>query len=686
MKWILLAALGALCACGGGGGGGASALLPSASPSASATATPASTPNASTNVVTFVVTIPSSAPASAARRRATTSSNTGSIVFTLQSVNGVAAAASATTVAAVGPTATGCSASASGTTCNLPVTAPIGNDLFAIATYQSNNGTGTPLASTNVAVATSSTTSASVTLDLGGIPASLTFSPARLPLVNDGNVHRVAVTINAADASGATIVGATYQSPVSLQIENDPAGALSLSTASVSQPGSVVTVTYNAAKPLNEGEIVASDNAMTAATLIAAPLSITPAPITMFDTTASTAVTLTEGGFTGSYTVSVANAADASTVVNPGTLGSGTAVANVTPQVRFDVTSLAVSDGNVTANVPLAIVPQPTTYSAFGPQHQLLNAIAMIPDGHGNFWASDQGTGSLVEFSTATDAYTSYVVDPSLNGPLGIAFDANGNLWFADGPQIGEFNTSTQAVTTYSSGLEANAFVSDIIAGPSGTMWFYDQATSATYPSGAPTYFGSIATSSGAIAEYENNNGAGPTHSAMSMVLANDGSIWFADQLNMSVGHINTSNGTVTEYATGTPAYPQQSPMQLVVAPNGKIWFVAAGFTSNNATAGYVDPSNNNAITYDTNMPGNATFTALTVGSDGNLWFFETPGTVLLSSQPYIGVINPSDGAIYQYTTVLPQFSKGVTLLNGGNGTLWMLDTAYGQIGEVTFK
>ncbi len=679
IRWIAASAVVALAACGGGGGSSAS-LLPSASPTPLATST---TPASIGSNVTFVVTIPSAS--TSARHRAATSANTASIAFVLQSVNGIATTATPT-VAAIGASASGCTAAQSGLTCNIVVTAPVGSDIFAVTTYQSNNGSGTPLASTNVAVTVSSSASANVTLDLGGIPASLTFSPARLPLVNDGNVHRVAVTLNAADASGATIVGAAYQSPVSLQIQNDPAGALSLSTASVSQPGTIVTVTYNSAKPLTQGEIVASDNAMTPATLIAAPLSVSPSQVTMFDDASAAGVTLTETGFTGTYAVAVANAADASVAVNPGTLGSGTAVANVTPKVHFDVTALTVSDGNVTATVPLAVVPHNTSYSSYGREHQLGTAWAMVSDGHGNLWMSDWTNGSIDEFNTSTGAYTAFVVDPSLQGPWGLAFDANGNLWYADGPQIGEFNTGSQTFATFSTGLEVNAFVTDIVAGPSGNMWFYDQATSATYPTGAPTYFGSISTTSDAITEYEQQNGAGPAHTAMSMVEGNDGSIWFADQLNASIGQINTSNGNVTEYATGTPAMPQQSPENLVVTADGKIWFDATGFSSDTSSIGTVNPANGNAITYNANLPVAGLFYAMTVGSDGNLWFVEDPGNVFVSSQSNVGVINPTTGAIYEYTTLLPQYSKDVTLVNGGNGALWFLDQAYGQVGEVTFK
>src|SRR5262249_3985990 len=147
--------------------------------------------------------------------------------------------------AAVGAGAPGCSATSTGTACTVKVNGVVGSDVYTISTYQSSDGSGSPLATTTIVVAVSATTATPTQVSLGGVPASVAFSPAKLPLFSDGGIHRVAVTVNAADASGAPIVGAAaYQSPVSLQILNDPGHALTLSTTSVSQPGTVVTVTY----------------------------------------------------------------------------------------------------------------------------------------------------------------------------------------------------------------------------------------------------------------------------------------------------------------------------------------------------------------------------------------------------------------------------------------------------------
>jgi streptogramin lyase len=574
------------------------------------------------------------------------------------------------------------------------VPAPAGDDVFAVATYQSTNGTGPMLASTSIAAA-SGTTGATVALDLGGVPAALSFSPARLPLVNDGTVQRVPVVVNVSDASGATIVGATaYQSPVDLQIQNDAAGALALSTTSVASPGTVVTVTYNSLKTLSDAQIVAHDNGMAPATLIAAPLQVNPMPLTILDDANAASVSLAEAGFTGTFTAALANAADGVLTIASGTLGSGSAVATIVPKVSFDVTTLNVNDGSLTLGVPVQIVPDHNAYTAIGAQHTLQSPTNLVHAANGLLWTGDSGTGNLVSFNPSTGAYTSYNVDPSLSGPNGIALDASGNIWFADGPQIGVFNPATQAVTTYSTGLQANAYATAIIAGPSGTMWFYDQGNSSSNLNAQTTAFGSIATSTGAIVEHPTANLAGPVSpsllstvtSGMSMALASDGSVWFADTSNDAIGHLNTATGGIAETALGAPPYPQQAPQEVTITSDGKVWFSAYGPTSGTGTIGYVNPATNGVTYYPVvSSPGQAS--AMFVGSDGNIWFVDTPmqGT-FYSDQELVGVVNPTTGAVYLYpNAIVPAFARTASIVDE-NGTFWTLDSAFGQIGKVSFK
>jgi hypothetical protein len=43
-------------------------------------------------------------------------------------------------------------------------------------------------------------------------------------------------------------------------------------------------------------------------------------------------------------------------------------------------------------------------------------------------------------------------------------------------------------------------------------------------------------------------------------------------------------------------------------------------------------------------------------------------------------------GAVYDYPAAVPVDARETSLINGGSGTLWMLDTGFGQVGQVPFK
>jgi streptogramin lyase len=642
--------------------------------------------------VSFVLKVPAASAAASSTRRVPqyVSPKTGSVRIVLQSVNGAATALAYAAVAKIANGAPGCAADQqNNVSCTIGASAPAGLDVFAVSTYQSPDASGPVLASTTVSANVSQTATSSITLSLGGVPARVTFSPTQLPLVADGTIQRVAVTLNVADASGATIVGASpYQSPVSLAIMNDPAHALSLSTTSVSQPGSVVTVTYDSSKQLAQGQIVASDNAMAAATLNAAPLTVTPSPVVLFADALSTGVTVTEAGFTGSFSASLANSNDATASVVPGTLNSGGAVVTLAPKVRFDATTLNVSDGNVTAPIPVTIVPHNSAYSAFGNAHQISTGTNMVEAPDGSLWVGDLASGSLDRFDPSTGTYASYVVSSPFAGPNGIAADANGNIWFANGSNIGEYTPSTSSTVTYSTGLQPSATVTAIVAGAPGTMWFYDYGTNNAVSGGRPTFFGSIDTSTGQIQEYPTSNAAEPRSTdPMSMLVASDHSLWFADEWNYAIGHLDPASGTIAEFKITTPANPQESPQQLAITADGKIWAACFG-SGGTAVIASLDPQNGNAITTHAHgLEGYTQFFAFAKASDGNLWFVENNSSFGISADLALGVFNPTTGAIYHYPTPLfPQNARVASLIDRGDGTLWMFDPAFGQIGKVTFK
>ncbi|HTW85520.1 MAG TPA: hypothetical protein VMD91_15730 [Candidatus Sulfotelmatobacter sp.] len=683
---VAVLAVCALQACGGGGG---TSSLPRTSGS---TPTPTPVPSGTAQLAEqFTITVPTASGTSAHLRLPRyVSPNTGSVRIAVQSVNG-ATVTLTPTIAALAANAPGCATGSGGAlVCTISAAAAIGQDVFAISTFQSSNGSGTALATTTVAETVTATSAAPVALSLGGVPASIAFSPSVLPLVDDGAIHRYAVTLDALDASGATIVGAgPYASSIGLQIFSDPTHALSLSTASVTQPGTVVTVTFDASKQLVNGAIQATGTGVSA-TLTAAPLSVAPQPLLVYDDASSgVAATLTQAGFTGSFTATVANAADASVSIAGGPLQSGSAVATIVPHTTFDVTQLQIGNGAFTAPVTLTVAPHPGSYAGYGSDHRLLQPYGLVESPDGKLWTADDGQGQLTSFDPVAKTYTSYTVAAPFAGPYAVAFDAQGNAWFAAGSSVGELTPSTSNVATYTTGLEANANVTGIVAGPTGTMWFYDQGLNQPPLNvGQPSWLGSINTGSGAIVEYQTPDAATPANPfgqpMMSMVLGPDNGIWFADGGNDAVGRLDVAAGSYVVTPVSTPAFPDQSPLQLVNGPDGNVWFDSYS-NAGTSTIGSIAPATKTVQLITGGVPAGA-YGAAALGSDHNLWFAELPGSGFFSSYADVTVVNPTTRAVYTYANLIPQSSVIAGLVDRGDRTLWMLDNAYGQIGAVPFK
>jgi streptogramin lyase len=690
---LALGALAGIAACSGGGGtslpagslsGGSqpSQTTATATPSANPVATP-SAPSTAAITQTFTITIPARTATHMRGRRQSISSSAGSVRIAVQSVNGQPSALA--TLAATAPGSSGCVTALTGTTCSFAAAAELGDDVFVVSTYASSNGTGAVLASTAIASVVSSVAAHAIALTVAGVPTSIGFSPIALPLVNDGAIHRYAVTLDALDASGAIIVGSTpYQSPVTLTIANDPTHALSLSTSIVEDPGTVVTVTFDGSRDLMNAAIVASVDGLTA-NLSAAPLKFSPSALLVYDDqVGGAAITIAQAGFAGAFTATLANPNDGKVTTTAGPLGSGSAVATVRPATTFDVTSMSVNNGLFTAQVPVTIVPQPGPYTAFGQPHVLLQPYGLVRQANGILWTGDTQNGVLVAFNPATGTYASYPVDPNDNGPTSLAFDTAGNLWFADRTQIGKFNTTTHTATDYSAGLGSNARVTDIALGPSGTMAFYDEETNnPPLFGGNPSAIGFISTSTGAIHEYATPDMTTPSAPSESLTLGPDGAEWFADASSGSIGRIDAA-GTYAIYRVADPASPNYQPDILLSAPDGNIWFAGLNNILGEGFYGTVNPTTHAVALYPIES---AEFDAFIVGSDHNLWFAARPEqSFFYSSQDTIGVINVATHAGYFYPAIVPQFGVVAGLVDPGNRTLYTLDNAYGRIGEVPFK
>jgi len=204
--------------------------------------------------VTFAVRVPSSSATAANRIRPQyVSPNTQSVAFTLVSFDGTPS--NTTTVVAL--TGGNCTGSGTSKVCTISSTAPVGADVYSVATYTATNGTGTPLSidpALNVNIVSGTNT---VSVTLNGVVASLAFSPASANAL-DGTASAGSASINALDAYGDTIIGpglyalangsadpiaVTCQTGLSLQ--NSGGGAATLPETGPGAAGNVAIIQYS---------------------------------------------------------------------------------------------------------------------------------------------------------------------------------------------------------------------------------------------------------------------------------------------------------------------------------------------------------------------------------------------------------------------------------------------------------
>ena len=102
-------------------------------------------------------------------------------------------------------------------------------------------------------------------------------------------------------------------------------------------------------------------------------------------------------------------------------------------------------------------------------------------DSAGNLWVSDNGSNAVFVFTPAQLSATNLTEEPSIsitssvpfNGPLGIAFDAMGDLFVANnaGTSIERFNASVLPTSTGSHTLKPSAVISDDGKGSIQAPW-----------------------------------------------------------------------------------------------------------------------------------------------------------------------------------------------------------------------
>ena len=553
-----------LAGCGGGGGGGAAsppATMGAAPASPAATAAPAGSGSLS-----FTIVVPASTVSSAARSVKYVSPSTASVAVTVQGQSTPLATAN------LSATSPGCSAAASGVTCTVTVTVPAGNDTFLIAAYDGKNGTGHQLSVATVPASVKPNAATTLALTLNGVPASVQviLGATSVPV---GNPASVAVTVVAYDANNNVIVGpGTFSTPITLT-DSDTSGVTSLSTTSVTAPGTSVTLNYNG-------------NSLASAT-------ITPSmPIAN-----GAAATFAPAGYAvTNYTVPSSDSQYIN-ILAPGPdgnvwYGSNGIIGKMSPHgqateynLAEDVDALAAGpDGNmwfatnVTEQVE-AISPAGNVQTAASYNTGCGNALCgppnfMVAGPDGNMWFSD--ANGYIGRTTTSGNVQEWLVGSLPGWPGGssepeeISFGSDGKLYAADSfgyvDQIAIAGGAPTGVAQIVNPAACNVY--GLTIGPDGNVWFSDNCSNiGTIP---------LANfSAGAVLEWSLS---GLTNNELIGSLASSpGGVWGVDYNSSNLYRIFTSanlsagNGPAV---TVTPAfpYPQAYLYTLCLGPDGNVW------------------------------------------------------------------------------------------------------------------
>lgn len=205
--------------------------------------------------------------------------------------------------------------------------------------------------------------------------------------------------------------------------------------------------------------------------------------------------------------------------------------------------------------------------------------------------------------------------------------------------------------------------------GPDGNFWFTEGLDTVARVS--PT---------GTLAEFKTGGGYvfGP------LTDAPDGNLWFGESDLGAIARVTTS-GVITVFrlpaTSGSPG-PVTSPSPLTVGPDGNLWFPE--YRGNvNSESGVAKDSDVARITTsgalsEFPLPAGSGFPfPLTVGSDGNLWFIESSGS--------IGRVTPS-GVVTNFPAPSPGSYQSLaprSLTLGSDGNLWFF-AGSNDVGRIT--
>ena len=164
----------------------------------------------------------------------------------------------------------------------------------------------------------------------------------------------------------------------------------------------------------------------------------------------------------------------------------------------------------------------------------------MVVGPDNNIWFTDYGNNKIGNITTA-GVITAYPA-PAGWTPGGIAKGSDGNLWVcAEKSGAGAIVkvTTAGAMTTYTTGLSANAAPQFMTSAPDGNLYF----TEPFFTSTLNDHIGKV-TTSGTITELGT---LAPNTYPANIVVGKDGNLYFTEYSKPNLGKVTVSSGAVTE-------------------------------------------------------------------------------------------------------------------------------------------
>ena len=157
----------------------------------------------------------------------------------------IASTGGPTTIANLTPSSPGCVQNTN-LVCTVPVAVLPGTVTFTVSSFDQLNATGNLLSTATVTTTIVANQNNQVLITLNGVVASIDLVLA-YPTPPEGTATTIPLTVNAMDADGNIIVGpGGYTGPITLS-DSDTSGITTLSTSSVNDPSTQVTVAYTGA-------------------------------------------------------------------------------------------------------------------------------------------------------------------------------------------------------------------------------------------------------------------------------------------------------------------------------------------------------------------------------------------------------------------------------------------------------